>query len=764
MSSGGEHQTFEALLEGMVPGTGAVGAGDADAPGFPAGLDLEPIGILGRGGGGWVYSAWDRALDRTVAVKVALPAAGAAGIAALLHEARTTSRLQHPAVLPVYRVIEAAGTAAVVFQIAPAGTLSGWVAELSTGATVAPVRDRLAVLSRIVDAVAHAHRLGLVHGDLHPGNVGLASNGACYVLDWGGIRRTDGAFSGSAGYAAPEQLRGAGRSGAADVYSLGALLVELVTLRPLRPRRQDEDLGAFIARHSGADEPPAVEPLGRLVAAALAPSPGDRPSAREFGHNIDAYLSGRAERTNRQERARGLLQEAREGLARYRELEDRRAQEERVALVQRTKLAGHAPVEQKRPLWEAEDRVAGVEHALGTTWLDATESATLACSLDPEAPAPRTLLAELWWERMRHGEAESRPVDASLARDRVLRWDDGRYGRILGAEARLSLTASTPGAVATLQRFEEEGRVLVLRPGMERALPIEGEPLQPGSWLLTVRAPGLASARLPVLLGRLQHHRAHVRLYSAAQIGGGWAHVPAGSFRLGGDPQARQPLDRCEPTIGDRFIQKTCVRSDSWCEFLNDIGKEEAAAHVPGEAGLFAGFQAFWHRGSDGRYALPPGWDPAWPVLAVNVGDAQAYATWLGRREGRALRLPTEEEWEKAARGVDGRAYPWGDRFDPTFAHMRQSQPGPPRPAPVGSYPIDTSVYGVQDLAGGVREWTGSLYDEGSHVLRGGTFGDDADDLRSAGRAGLMPFIRWSFIGFRLIAEQPRPPAPRSDG
>ena len=73
---------------------------------------------------------------------------------------------------------------------------------------------------------------------------------------------------------------------------------------------------------------------------------------------------------------------------------------------------------------------------------------------------------------------------------------------------------------------------------------------------------------------------------------------------------------------------------------------------------------------------------------------------------------------------------------------------------------MDTSVYGVQDLAGGVREWTASLYDEGSHVLRGGTFGDDADDLRAAGRAGLMPFIRWSFIGFRLISEQPRPPSP----
>lgn len=756
-SSGG---TFEDLLEHMVPGVGAVGASDADAPAFPVELGLEPLQVIGRGGVGWVYSARDPRLDRVVAVKIARSVPGAADT--LLEEARVTSRLQHPNVLPVHQVLRDGGRVAVVFQLAPALTLAEWIAENARGARETTLRERVTLVARIVDAVAHAHGLGVVHGDLHPGNVGLGGHGGCWVLDWGGVERRAGRFSGSPGYAAPEQLRGGGPGARADVYSLGALLFEVLGLRPLRARRHDEDLGSFIARHvdRGVPDLPPELPLAEVLARTLAPAPEDRPDAAGLAAALDGFLSGRAEAERRRADARTLLGQAREGLARYRELEDRRAQEERVAVVQRAKVPGHAPVEQKRPLWEAEDRVAEVQREQGMVWLDATEHATLASSLDPADGAPRAMLAELWWQRMREAESEHRPVERDLAEDRVRRWDDGRFRRILEARARLSLTTTVDGAEAHIQRFVPDGRVLRAVGDRVESMPLDGLSLEPGSWLVTVRAPGRRPAVYPVLLSRLQHHRGSVRLYTDEAIGDGWVQVPSASFRLGGDPESRASLDPCEPTIGDRFIQKTCVRSDAWVRFLNDLDPETAARHVPGEAGLFAGFQAFWHRGSDGRYALPDGWDPAWPVLAVNVADAKAYAAWLGAREGRVLRLPTEEEWEKAARGVDGRPYPWGWHFDPTFAHMRQSRPGPPAPSAVGQYPVDTSVYGVQDLAGGVREWTASLYDEGSHVLRGGTFGDDADDLRVAGRAGLMPFIRWSFIGFRLISEQPRPPSP----
>ena len=143
--------------------------------------------------------------------------------------------------------------------------------------------------------------------------------------------------------------------------------------------------------------------------------------------------------------------------------------------------------------------------------------------------------------------------------------------------------------------------------------------------------------------------------------------------------------------------------------------------------------------------------------MAVHCKDAEAYATWRSDQEGRLVRLPTEEEWEKAARGADAHSFPWGDGFDPTFAHMRQSRPGPPAPAAAGSYPVDRSVYGNMDMGGGMREWTSSFLDEGQVVIRGGTWGDDPSDLRSACRSGLHPEFRYSFVSFRLVADAPLP-------
>jgi serine/threonine-protein kinase len=92
---------------------------------------------------------------------------------------------------------------------------------------------------------------------------------------------------------------------------------------------------------------------------------------------------------------------------------------------------------------------------------------------------------------------------------------------------------------------------------------------------------------------------------------------------------------------------------------------------------------------------------------------------------------------------------------------MRRSREGAPRPHPVGDYPVDVSVYGVHDMAGGLRELTSSHFDAGQLVIRGGTWGDDADDLRCANRAGLQPDFRYSFVSFRLVTDRPRGPAER---
>jgi serine/threonine-protein kinase len=754
---------FDSLLEHLVPGSGRGGMNDGDAPPFPKGLGLEPLGVLGRGGVGWVYRARDPVLGREVAVKISRPDGGEAARKALLQEAQVTAGLEHPAILPVHRVFAAEGLLCVEFRLAPTTTLAALLADIQ-GSTAPrwPLSTRLRQLRRVIGAVGLAHERGIFHGDLHPSNIAIGASGEPYVMDWGGLEHQPGRFSGLANYASPEQLHGEPATAASDVYGLGVLAWELCTLRQMRPRRPGENLGEYINRWRDA---PVTRPTGfvadldpaldQLVVDALEPDPTTRLTTSTLRERLEEIVTGHAEEARRKALARSLLHTSRHSLGVSRELENRIAQEQQVAAVLRAKVPGHAPVDQKRALWEAEDRVDELLREEEDVWLQAVERATVAATLVPRDPEPREMQATLWWEGMRRFEAREDPIWPALCEKRVRAYDVGQYTSILASPSHVTLATTAPDATIAIARFEEADRRLFPRLLDELEAPLERLPLPPGSYLLTVTAPGFVEARYPVFLGRMEHHEGKVRLYTAEQVGEGWVYLPGGPFRMGGDKGARQPLDPCVPFVGDRFIQRTCVRSEDWLTYLNAIDIEEARERAPGEAGLFGGGRGFWaHDGR--RWSFPEGWDPDWPVLAVGMNDIEAYAAWLSEKEGRTVRLPTEEEWEKAARGVDGRSYPWGNGFDPTYAHMRRSAPGAPVLAPAGSYPVDCSVYGAMDMAGSMREITSSLFDTGQMVVRGGNFGDDADDLRCACRSGAQPTLRSSWLSFRLITEMPR--------
>jgi formylglycine-generating enzyme required for sulfatase activity len=224
--------------------------------------------------------------------------------------------------------------------------------------------------------------------------------------------------------------------------------------------------------------------------------------------------------------------------------------------------------------------------------------------------------------------------------------------------------------------------------------------------------------------------------------------VPAGPFSMGSDPKR------------DRVVKR-----ESW----GQDGQPQHTVTLPGyEISRFpvtvAEYACFVRAG----YAQPRNWRTQQrrlphPVVKVTWHDAVAYAAWLSERTGEWWRLATEAEWEKAARGTDGRIYPWGDTFDKTRCNTLER--GKNGTTPVGTYPTGASPYGVQDMAGNVWEWTSSrrlpypyLVSDGreaanspdNRVLRGGSFRNGVSVVRAANRfAYSQPNL--NLVGFRLV-------------
>jgi serine/threonine-protein kinase len=198
-----------------------------------------------------------------------------------------------------------------------------------------------------------------------------------------------------------------------------------------------------------------------------------------------------------------------------------------------------------------------------------------------------------------------------------------------------------------------------------------------------------------------------------------------------------------------------------YCDFLDSLPHPLDERLLPrGEDG-----QALALRTTEGRYLPVPGrlrldstiryrgmFELEIPAVGVSWEAASQYCTWLGAQEHRHFRLPSEAEWEKAARASQGRAYPWGEVFDPRRCKMRDSRPGPPGLEPVGVFRDDVSPFGIHDLAGGVAEWCSDLEAGllGLRVVRGGSWIASADQCRAAARQALPEEWCGQWVGFRI--------------
>ncbi len=246
--------------------------------------------------------------------------------------------------------------------------------------------------------------------------------------------------------------------------------------------------------------------------------------------------------------------------------------------------------------------------------------------------------------------------------------------------------------------------------------------------------------------------------------------IPAGAFLLGTPERDLSALAKAYGGTRESYREESPQHELVLPAF--------AIARIPVTNALYATFVATTgaHAPSTWRGTQPPTVlnDP--PVVDVSWNEANEFCEWLttatkdedaaGASLGRSsfvLRLPTEAEWARAARGIDGRAFPWGAAWDSARANTRES--GRAGTTPAGAYPSGASAAGSLDMAGNVWEWTSSLdlpypyaADDGREdprapgrrILRGGCYANPHGFARCACRFRLLPTVRNPFMGFRL--------------
>jgi len=215
--------------------------------------------------------------------------------------------------------------------------------------------------------------------------------------------------------------------------------------------------------------------------------------------------------------------------------------------------------------------------------------------------------------------------------------------------------------------------------------------------------------------------------------------IPAGEFLMGSDQGIERPPHK---VFVDTFeIDVFEVTNEMFAKFVEETGYVTDAER--------AGEDITWRTYAEGK--------PKHPVVKVSWNDAKAFCEWAGKR------LPTEAEWEKAARGTDGRIYPWGNEWDPAKANTREA--GYRGTTIVGSFPDGASPYGVMDMAGNVAEWTSDwflpypgypggdpeaqYFGEKYKVIRGGGWFSTKDQVRTTTRSCSSVDLANDDVGFR---------------
>jgi len=604
----------------------------------------ELLEELGRGAMGVVYKARDPQIDRLVAVKVLATAPGLDPGEAQQHrerfqrEARAAGRLAHPNIVTIHDVGEDQGQIFLVMQLVEGQALD----RILRTRRPLLLDEALTIGEQVAAALDYAHTHGIIHRDVKPANILLSPEGGVKVTDFG-IARITGAETtqtgqtfGTPSYMSPEQVQGLTLDGRSDIFSLGAVLYEVLSGERAF---QGETLSTIIYRI--LHEEPI--PLRRVNPA--------------FPEALETCLQ------------KAL---AKDPAARYARATDL-----------------------------ARDLRTAAEGKMVPAAADIETRATLRLPAQPPSP-PRVGRRRLLWPALTAGT-----MAVAVAAVILVVW--GRASRMPEGPTAPPASQVPPSEPGKAKAFPREA----LRPKTSA----EAEPAKPSEE--RARPPAVASQR---------------RGGDDVEM----VYVPAGTFVMGdthgdGEDDERPAHPVSLPAF---WLDRTEVTNAQFARFASFARDARQARRDTGVM-------------EDGKDRLP--------VVNIPWRVALAYCRWAGKR------LPTEAEWEYAARGTAGRKYPWGNTWDERNARFAGNH-GSQGAAPVGSYPAGASPFGVLDMAGNVWEWVSSLYlpypylatdgreslsIQGRHVVRGGSWYLNPWDLRSTNREFGEPGYRSVYIGFR---------------
>ena len=683
------------------------------------------VGALGS-----VYEAYDQLLRRPIALCV-------------LHEEQDTPKgrahfadvvgdlacLSHAGMTPVYDVVEEAGPP--YYTMKRIGGLS-LAAHLSDRPSL---RSLIAVVVKVSETLSYAHGQQVVHGRLTPEKIRLGAFGEVIVMGWG---------------AALARRREEVLDPVVDVRALGILL---------------ENAWAITAPVEPADDGGPPQALTAIARRAATAATTETFSADHMAAALTAWLDG-AERDD----------EARRYLRRWKTLEPElaplRHQAEQLRTSSQRMLATIAPWQSdvnKLDAWALEDQAASLTRKANRMALEGEQQLYAALNIASELLEVHSTLAEQ--QRRAHCVAEASRDQSEAHRLEIsLRTHAEALPprhpvhvqtmAYLRGDGALSLLTDPPGAEVLLYRYEVHRRRLL--PVFQRSLghtPLRQVPLPMGSYLCVLRTEGRPLVRYPVHIARQQHwdgvppgSRCAHPITIPAHLEPNECYVPAGWYLSGGDPEARMVLPRRRLWVDAMVVQRFPITERALIAYAHaEAAEDNQSAHT-----LFE------------RRALET--DPDVPAVEVSWETAFAYAAWLAKRTGRPWRLPSELEWEKAARGVDGRAFPWGDFLDPSWCCTIDSHSGTPRLALIDQFPVDVSVYDVRGMGGNAHDWclddfakdgppvidqrvrpsppdSGAIY----RPQKGGAWNNFARSARCADRTRGEPWQALSDQGFRLV-------------